>query len=283
MMARGLVAALVICVPAGGAAQPRDSSAAQFVEIARRATARFRDIDVAIAESYVRVGPDFPAMGEHWVNGELLLKARIDPSRPAILTYITIGGQRALTGAVYALALRPEEQPPATLPGQWHDHVGTVDEESLLFGHDRVSGDDELRLVVMHAWLWVENPAGMFATDNWALPFARLGVDPPDEIDPGSARALALISERDDFHLRLFASAGELGERDVSVVAATIERHRGALDRWWKARLPSATLSPAELATLRERWRALEGEVLAAVSPPSAARLRPVLRPAPHH
>lgn len=285
MKTQAFVAALTMCVPQSVAAQPRDASHAQFIESARRATARFRDIEVAIAESYVKVGPDFPAMGEHWVNGELLMKAQLDPTRPAILTYVMIDGKRSLTGAVYALALRSGERPPASLGGQWHDHVGTVDEESLLFGHDRVSGDDDLRLVVMHAWLWVENPAGMFVTDNWALPFARHGVDPPADTDRDAARALALISERDDFQLQLLASAGELTEQEVASVSAVIERHRGSLTRWWRSRTGRGTraVTRAELDALRERWRALESEALAAISPPSAARLRRVLHPAPHH
>jgi hypothetical protein len=160
----------------GVGAQQVDSSldrATRLVAEARAATARFHDRDVAIAENYVKVGPDFPAMGEHWVNGELIMKNVIDPKRPAILTYMDIGGKPTLTGVVYALTLGRGETPPHVSPSaQWHEHIGTIDEESLLFGHDHHADDDQLRLVVMHAWIWEPNPAGPFATDNWALPFA---------------------------------------------------------------------------------------------------------------
>lgn len=263
-------------------AQPRYSSSADFVDRARKATERFKDIEVAVAESYVRVGPDFPAMGEHWVNGELIMKAELDPERPAILTYITVDGRRTLTGAVYALALRAGEQPPAAFAGQWHDHVGTVDEESLLFGHDRVSGDDDLRLVVMHAWLWAKNPDGMFVTDNWSLPFLRLGLQPPDLVEPPAARALGLLSE-DDFHLRLFASAGELDAGETAAVAALLRRHRAAMKEWWQQRGRGAHITAAELASLTTRWRSLESDLLGAVNRRAAERLQRVLHVPAHH
>ncbi|MGH7627661.1 MAG: hypothetical protein ACREOJ_20390 [Gemmatimonadaceae bacterium] len=39
---------------------------------------------------------------------------------------------------------------------------------------------------MLHAWLWLPNPAGMFASDNWALPFVRAGVPVP-LADPSAA------------------------------------------------------------------------------------------------
>jgi len=268
-------------VASAGDAQPRDTTLGAFVERARNATQRFRDIETAIMESYVKVGPDFPAMGEHWVNGELIMKAELDPARPAILTYITVNGTRTLTGAVYALALRAGERPPEVFGGQWHDHVGTVDEESLLFGHDRVSGDDDLRLVVMHAWLWADNPAGLFATDNWTLPFLRLGVRPPQDVTPSAARAFSLLAE-DDFHLRLFESAGELGHGETGAVEALLQRHRAAVIEWWKS-ANRTELTRAQVSWLAQRWRVLETDLFATVNPQSAERLRGVLQVPAHH
>lgn len=278
----GAVLLALLLPPAVSGAQPRDTAAAAFVERARRATERFKDIEVAIAESYIRVGPDFPAMGEHWVSGELIMKAELDPTRPAILTYIPVDGRRILTGAVYALALRAGEQPPATFAGQWHDHVGTVDEESLLFGHDRMSGDDDLRLVVMHAWLWADNPAGMFATDNWTLPFLRIGLLPPSSATPSVARALSLVSA-DDFHRRLFVSAGELDAGETAAVEALLARHHAAAVAWWAQRDRAIPLSHPELDALAKRWEQLETDLFAAVGPAAAERLRRVLHPPPHH
>src|SRR5438309_11932869 len=125
------------------AQSPDSASVARFVAQARAATARFQDITVAIAENYVRVGPDFPAMGEHWVRGESVMRSESTPM-PAILTYATIDGRLALTGVVYTLVRLPGVELPDLPPSaEWHDHVGTIDEESLLLGHTHLGGDSD--------------------------------------------------------------------------------------------------------------------------------------------
>jgi hypothetical protein len=272
----GLLGAIALAIATPVAAQPRDSAAtrvAAFVEQARRATERFKDISVAVAESYLKLGPDFPGMGEHWVNGELIMRAELNPARPAILTYATIDGKPTLTGAVYALSLGARDAPPELFPGaQWHDHVGSVDEESLLFGHHRMSGSDDLRLVVMHAWLWLDNPAGMFATDNWALPFARLGLSPPADAGDASGRALSLISGGDAFHAKLFTAAADLSDSESRAVARVLERHRVSLEAWWNARDPA--LSPSALLPhLDSTWQQVQTDVARSVSRDARRRL----------
>ena len=246
----------------------------RFVADARKATERFKDITVAVSESYLKVGPDFPAMGEHWVNSEYIMRAEFNPARPAILTYATIGGKHTLTGAVYALALRPGEEPPP-LPDnvQWHAHVGTIDEESLLFGHDRGSGGDELRLVVMHAWIWLDNPDGMFTTDNWTLPLARLGLTASGKTPMPAARALSLLSDSVSYHERLFAGAGELDAKERNAVSGVIAQKRATIAEWWSKRETGSPLSAAETAWLQDQWNRLRSDVAASVSAGAAKRL----------
>jgi hypothetical protein len=272
------VAALIICGAAGHAfAQQRDRSSfdpTDFIARARRATERFKDIDVAVAENYVKIGPDFPAMGEHWVKGELIMKGELDPARPAIVTYATLNGVPTLTGAVYAITLPAGESPPPIPQGaQWHDHVGTIDEESLLFGHDRGAGGEELRLVVMHAWIWVPNPSGTFSTDNWALPFARLGLRAPLVIPADAARAVSLLSGSADYFARLFASVGELDEAESIRVSNILERQRGDVEKWWRSRGESSEVSADDLARLGALWTLLEQDVEHGVSSTAAQRL----------
>ena len=50
----------------------------QFVAQARVAANRFRSLDSAIADGYRRLGMDFPAMGEHWVNRSAVLAGKLD-------------------------------------------------------------------------------------------------------------------------------------------------------------------------------------------------------------
>ena len=272
-----LIAALAFPVTVGAQADTVASRAERFVAEARKATERFKDITVAVSESYLRLGPDFPAMGEHWVNAELIMRSEFDPARPAILTYATIDGKPTLTGAVYALALRPGEQPPA-LPDdvQWHDHVGTIDEESLLFGHDVRSHGDELRLVVMHAWIWVGNPDGMFATDNWSLPLARLGLPKGEKLPLVAARGLSLLADSAGYYEKLFAGAGGLDGSEITAVSAIIAGHRQRLGEWWSRREPRAPLSRDDADWLGEAWNRLRADADAKVKPAARERLQRV-------
>jgi hypothetical protein len=266
------VALLVIQATAD--AQQRDSSerVAKLVAQTRAATERFKDIEVAISENYVKVGPDFPAMGEHWVRGESVMKS-VGVPMPAILTYASIDGKPTLTGAVYTLILKPGEKPPSGLPaGQWHDHVGTVDEESLLIGHDHLAAgeSDSLRLSVMHAWVWVANPAGAFVTDNWALPFARLGVTPPPNASKHAAEAISLATSS-SYWSRLFDAVGALNDTESDAVLDAVEAGRDSVQKWMEGR---KKVGPEDVAWLERTWMALGDRVTRSVRAESAARLK---------
>lgn len=272
-----LAIVLAVCLAAVGNAQnPADSAttrAQEFVTRARAATERFKDVNVAVQESYVKVGPDFPAMGEHWVNGELVMKDQLDAARPAILTYATINGERKLIGVVYALALKQGQAPPNALhDAQWHDHVGTIDEESLLFGHDHHSTTDEIRLVVMHAWIWTPNPSGTFATDNWALPFIRVGAVAPATLTADMASAMSLVSGGAPYYSHLFASVGELSDEESAKVNKVLDRHAFAAEKWWKAR-GQREVSAEALKELRDIWVRVQGDVRKAVRATSYRKL----------
>ncbi|HEY2377947.1 MAG TPA: hypothetical protein VGH98_18380 [Gemmatimonadaceae bacterium] len=279
--AKALVSAVAATVAARnvGAQRPDSASVARFVAQARATTARFQDINVAIAENYVRIGPDFPAMGEHWVRGESVMRSESTPM-PSILTYATIDGRRTFTGVVYTLILRAGEKAPDMPPSaEWHDHVGTIDEESLLLGHTHLGGStDGPRLAVMHAWVWLPNPAGTFATDNWALPFARLGIPAPANASPRAARAVALPTSVPYF-ARLFAAVGQLDDRESDAVLDALEHSRGIVQGWLEARNPADPVSAADLARLEKIWTDLADAITHSVRPASAERLARVLDP----
>ena len=264
-------------VVASAGAQSRDSAeqVAKFIARTRAATERFKDIEAAIAENYVKIGPDFPAMGEHWVRGESVMKSAGTPL-PAILTYATIDGKPTLTGAVYTVILKPGEKPPADLPpGQWHDHVGSVDEESLLIGHDHLGMEesDSLRLSVMHAWVWTANPAGPFATDNWALPFLRVGVAPPAPMSKRAAQAISLATAG-GYWSRLFDAVGQLNDKESDAVMEVIDRQRDSVQGWLEARPKGPALSPGDVVRLEGFWSALGARVMKEVCGECAERLR---------
>src|SRR5215471_16518672 len=61
-----------------------------LVKIVRQATERFKNVNVAIAEGYVLqfgcVSGDYSAaMGMHYVNGDLIDKGILDPTKPQII------------------------------------------------------------------------------------------------------------------------------------------------------------------------------------------------------
>ncbi len=172
-------------------AAPPLSADQQLIAAARTASAPYQDRNAAIRAGYRKLGPEIPEMGEHWINPIMIVESRYDPKRPAMLTYATINGKPTLTGVAYALAMRPGEAPPPSgVSGDWHDHSASVNDELASGDHTRAAGGS--RVVVLHAWVWVDNPAGVFADENWALPYLRLGLQPPAEIDTHAARAIAL-------------------------------------------------------------------------------------------
>lgn len=176
----------------------------------KQASAEFQNRRAAIAAGYRRIGPDVPSMGEHWINPRVVVADSFDIARPALLTYIEVGGVPVLTGVVYAVALTAGQSPPPIFgsAGLWHEHNGTLDEEALLPDHHTLpSAATGTRLAILHAWLWSPNPLGMFATDNWTIPFLRLGLAPPQEFPEGAARALSLISGAEDHYLNVAGAA----------------------------------------------------------------------------
>lgn len=146
-----------------------------FLDSARAATDKYRDVRQALADGYRPMGPGTPAMGQHWVNVGLLLSGTVDPAAPPILEYAgTPDAPPVLVGVAYAVPLAPGEMPPDTpVPASWwHTHQGTLDAEGLNGSHagmDMGTGD---RVAVLHAWLWLPNPAGIFEAENWLLPLA---------------------------------------------------------------------------------------------------------------
>jgi len=172
---------------------------AEFIAGARAGTASYRDPQVARAAGYRPVGPDFPGMGRHWIHPALILRDTLDPAAPPILEYAEIEGRPTLVGVAYAKLVH-DATPPAGLPvpaAAWHFHQGTVEEESFLRSHAGLvhgapARTREPRIAVLHAWIWLENPGGLLATDNWALPYARLGYRMPAGASHDAGHAVAL-------------------------------------------------------------------------------------------
>lgn len=222
-MSARLVMVMLLAMPQLALSQaPPDSANAvsAFVHTVREATARYRDRHEAVVSGYRPIGPDFPGMGEHWISVPLLLDGSIDPARPPILEYADIDGVPTLVGAAFAVLLPADSAPPVGFPvpaTAWHFHGGAVSEESFVSGHAHgaQAPSNKPRVAVLHVWAWLDNPEGPFATDNWALPFARLGLPVPAQAPSLEvARGLALVSGGARYYLKVMAM------RDTSRVIA---------------------------------------------------------------
>jgi hypothetical protein len=120
---------------------------------------------------------------------------------------------------------------------------------------------------VLHAWIWLDNPDGLLATDNWALPYARLGYAAPADVSPDAARALALAAgDAGRAYLEaLIRAVGQPDAAETEVLAAIVARHQTAA----RGLGPNAT-------ALEHCWNHLWDEVAITVRPAVWERLQTV-------
>jgi len=260
---------------------PGDSAAlASFVARARAGTEALRSPEAARAAGYRPVGPDFPGMGRHWIHTALILRSTPDPAQPPVLEYAELNGTTALVGVAYAVLVKGDTVP-TSLPvpaAAWHFHQGTVEEESFLRAHAGVAshvmttaegpggpgGPGGPRLAVVHAWIWLDNPDGIWATDNWALPYARLGLAVPQHTSHAAARALALAAGDGgrSYLEALLHAVGQPSDDEMKALAIVVARHQ------MEARAHTANVTELEWC-----WRALWEDIKGNVRPDVWERL----------
>ena len=120
----------------------------------RRATARYQNIENALKDGYVDINVVLPNMGRHFLK-EGILDATFDAERPELLVYTEEpGGHRSLVAVEYAVPLSLS----ATSP------------EGFTGAADVWFPDQTFKLWTLHAWVWRENPAGMFNPTNKKVP-----------------------------------------------------------------------------------------------------------------
>ena len=251
----------------GHASHPPPADAASdgtaaFLSSAREGIKKYSDQRAAISAGFRRLGRDFPSMGEHWVHPGKVIAGRFDVADPAMLTYARIGGKPVLLGAVYAIPLERGQHPPP-LPGRvtaWHEHNGTVVEESFLPEHssEQPETKEGMRLAILHVWTELPNPGGIFAAENWALPFIRLGLVPPSTIPERAARALSLAAGGTDFYGDLFDNEDPT-RRCVWISA--FGTASGKVESLLASRRAHDRLSGEEISALEKTWSDLVASI----------------------
>jgi hypothetical protein len=139
------------------------NQAGALVKAVREATERFRDVAAAEAEGYHLLfgcvsGPEYGAMGLHFVNLPLVLDGELDPARPEIVIYEPLpNGRLRLIGADFLVFANDWSQ---KHPGTTPELMGQL--LHLFESPNRFGLPD---FYTLHVWAWKENPTGMFV--NW--------------------------------------------------------------------------------------------------------------------
>jgi hypothetical protein len=136
--------------------------AGELIRIVRESTERFRHASAAEAEGYKLLfgcvsGPDWGAMGLHYVNLELVGDGELDPTRPEIVIYEPLpNGRLRLIGADFLV-----------FADAWHaKHAGTPElMGQLLHLFESPNRFGLPAFYTLHVWAWKENPNGAFV--NW--------------------------------------------------------------------------------------------------------------------
>jgi hypothetical protein len=145
------------------ASQMRTST---LIEKVRAATARFRDINTAIADGWVQgtpcvSGPDTGAMGVHFVMPSRINNFVLQADQPQALIYEPLaGGAFRLVGVEFIVLAnvwlgQPDgaTSTPA-LEGDLLNYIGAPNRFGLPAFYE------------MHVWAWEDNPRGSFADWN---------------------------------------------------------------------------------------------------------------------
>src|SRR3954470_21883239 len=140
----------------------QQAKANELVQVVRDATERFKNVSAAMAEGYQLQfgcvsGSDSGAMGLHYVNGDLVGKGILDPTRPQIVIYEAMpDGSKKLIGADFLV-----------IADSWNaTHSGPPELMGQLFHLFEAPNRFGLpAFYTLHVWAWKESPTGTFV--NW--------------------------------------------------------------------------------------------------------------------
>lgn len=234
-LARVLTACIVAGIAAAGAgaqaSRSHDTEQDAFIRRAIVASRPFQSRAQAIRAGYRRLGADFPGMGEHWVQPALIVRGAVDAERPPVLSYVEVDGEPVLVGMAFTVPLGPGDEPPEEPFGRavWHDHSGSVDEETLLINHPASMhhGGIGFRLSMVHVWTDLPNPDGVLAQNNWTLPYLREGIEAPSHPDVAAARGLSLAHGGRAFYADLITDAVELDPTETAAIRRILNTAAG--------------------------------------------------------
>lgn len=120
---------------------------------ARRATAKYHDVANALADGYVDGNLYTSGEGYHYIN-PLLVDGTFDPAQPEVLLYSSGPGETGLK------LVAVEYVVPNTFPLP----------EGFTGDDDEWESEEPFPIWVVNAWIWLNNPDGVFAFLNPRVP-----------------------------------------------------------------------------------------------------------------
>ncbi len=144
----------------------------QILAEIRRATAKYHDLDAAIADGYVLdphcvEHPEFGGMGHHAVNMSRIVPFVV-PSEPGVLVYEPMeNGRYRLVAAEFLVPAEPwdamNEGPPMLGEIEFDDHREIILVDGVPVN---AKGGPPFPHYQLHVWVWKNNPNGMYFPFN---------------------------------------------------------------------------------------------------------------------
>ncbi|HVF38664.1 MAG TPA: hypothetical protein VM939_02115 [Gemmatimonadaceae bacterium] len=129
---------------------------------ARAATARFHNVDAAIAAGYVQRTPCLVAEGIRYGKQSLIFDGVIDSSQPELLIYVpTKSGHLRLAAVQYLV--------PASLWDATNSSPPSLGDQPFMDRRSPPFGSPLGPNYSIVAWVWMHNPSGMYELFNPAV------------------------------------------------------------------------------------------------------------------
>jgi hypothetical protein len=138
-----------------------------LVSKVHKATAQFRDINAALAAGFAQAtpcvsGPDFGAMGVHFVLGSRISAGTLNATEPEALIYEPqsngsfrlVGVEFIILASVWQTQIPPGSAATPSLEGHLMNFVDAPNRYGLPAFYE------------LHVWAWEHNPVGSFADWN---------------------------------------------------------------------------------------------------------------------
>ena len=132
---------------------PPQAEDATTLATLRRETARYHDLEAALADGFVFLHPCEERPGEGpvgtvYAHPDRIADGVIDPSMPDALVYApTRNGGERLAAVELVVPFGVSEEPPTFMGATFQE-------------------EDEFGVWGLHVWLWIDNPNGLFAPAN---------------------------------------------------------------------------------------------------------------------